>query len=113
MPTQIADQLPPPVTLFFAARNARDFDTAVTAFSPSATVADEGGVHRGHDAIRAWMKATVEKYDDTAEVLGATRDGGATVVSARVSGTFPGSPAALRFAFTIGDEGIARLEIGG
>ncbi|MBN9022329.1 MAG: nuclear transport factor 2 family protein [Rhizobiales bacterium] len=104
--------LPQPIAGFIAARNRRDYDDAVAAFSPAATVSDEGGIHRGRAAIRTWMEETVAKYDDTAEIVAAIPDDGAWLVTARVTGRFPGSPAMLRFAFTLDADGVARLEVG-
>ena len=66
-----APDLPRSVADFIAARNRRDYDAAIAAIAPNATVSDEGGM-----------------------------------------GSFPGSPAVLRFAFILGAEGIDRLEIG-
>ena len=112
MRPHLPTDLPPSIAGFIAARNRRDYDAAAGAFSPAATVSDEGGIHRGRAAIRTWMEETVAKYDDRAEIVAATPDDEAWLVTARVSGSFPGSPAMLRFAFTLGADGVARLEVG-
>lgn len=112
MPPVLPMELPAPIADFVSARNRRAYESAVAAFAPTAEVADEGGVHRGRAAIRAWMEDTVRKYDDTAEVLAMDRDDGTVRLAVRISGKFAGSPATLRFAFTLADDRITRLEIG-
>lgn len=104
--------LPAPVRRYFDTRNARDFDAATAAFLPDAVVADEGGTHAGPAAIRAWMAETAAKYDDRAAVRRVVQHGAAVEVVAEVSGDFPGSPADLRFRFTLEEDRIRRLEIG-
>ncbi|WP_246729989.1 hypothetical protein [Rhizobium ruizarguesonis] len=48
----------------------------------------------------------------TVEVTGLAGTEAQPIVSALVSGNFPGSPAILRYHFTLGDRSIIRLEIG-
>lgn len=108
----MTDPLPDPIARFFDGRNARDFDAALAAFAPAAAVADEGGLHGTPEAIRAWMRDTVAKYDDRATVRTVARTGERIEVAAEVSGDFPGSPAVLSFRFTLDGARIARLEIG-
>jgi len=107
----VTDELPTALRCFFAGKNARDFDTAILAFSEASIVKDEGQTLEGHAAIRAWMEETSRKYNDTAEVREIATKGDAVEVAALVSGTFPGSPATLRFMFTLDSDRIARLEI--
>jgi hypothetical protein len=104
--------LPSPLQQYFMARNRHDIDAMLALFAETATVRDEGRVHAGRAAIRAWMEDTTGKYRPTAEVTGLTADGTTVRVAALVSGTFPGSPAALHFVFTVDGDRIERLEIG-
>lgn len=103
--------LPPSVQNYFAERNARNLAAAVSGFAQSAVVKDEGRDHAGPVAIRAWMEDTVARYDDRTEIRSAASREGGVDVAAEVSGTFPGSPALLRFSFTMKDDRIVRLEI--
>ncbi|TNC65508.1 nuclear transport factor 2 family protein [Rubellimicrobium roseum] len=105
-------QLPPAIDAFFEAETRNDVSTVEAAFSQDATVKDEGAEHSGSEAIGAWWRAAKAKYRHVAEPLDATATDGRTVVRARVTGQFPGSPATLTFAFTLADDRIARLEIG-
>ena len=104
--------LPAPVAAYFAADAARDPDALARSFADGGAVRDEGETHVGADAIRAWWRAARAQYDFDNEPLDAAEAGGRLVVRARVTGDFPGSPATLRFAFELGEEGIRRLEIG-
>jgi hypothetical protein len=104
--------LPEPLSAYFGAKNRHDIDAMLAPFAADAVVKDEGQERRGRAAIRAWMEETTHKYRPTAEVTGVAETDGRTVVTAMISGDFPGSPAQLRFAFTIEDDKIARLQIG-
>lgn len=105
-------ETPETITRYFQAVNGRELDAAPLLFTEQASVHDEGGSHSGRAAIRAWMAGTIGKYDFTAQPEGCERQGADTVVAARVSGTFPGSPIQLSFRFTLADRLIDRLEIG-
>ncbi|MDB5640843.1 MAG: hypothetical protein JWN07_160 [Hyphomicrobiales bacterium] len=105
-------RLPDCVTTYFDADRRSDPTALISAFSEDAIVRDEGGVHHGHDAIRAWWTAAKQKYQQTATPLEATTTGGMMSVAALVSGKFPGSPATLTFNFTLRDSKIAELQIG-
>ena len=102
--------LPAPLAAFFAAapENTAIIDAVFTA---DAVVHDEGGSHRGLAAIRAWRDAAAAKYRFTAEPLAVTEAGGRTVVTCRVSGSFPGSPITLSYGFTLDGDRIAALRI--
>lgn len=103
--------LPAPVQTFFDADIAGGEVAPMAAFAPHARVRDEGKTHIGHDAIEAWWRAAKAQYRHTAEPREVLEDRGRTVVRARVTGRFPGSPALLTFAFQIEDRQIAVLEI--
>ncbi len=103
--------LHPAIAAYFAAANAPDTPALLGAFAPDAVVIDEQRERRGHAAIGAWERESWEMYQPQAEPLAAEAAGQETVVTARVSGNFPGSPTELRFAFRLAGEAIARLEI--
>jgi len=105
-------QLSPPIATYFEADRRHDADALAAAFSDDAVVRDEGAEHAGPEAIRAWWLAAKARYRHVAEPLDATEADGTTVVRARVSGEFPGSPATLTFVFTLAGARITRLEIG-
>lgn len=101
-----------PIDLYFASEGSQDARALVECFAPNATVHDEGRTFEGLDAIRAWRAQSHARYHHTVEPLSSIRKGDKTVVTAKVSGNFPGSPANLEFAFTLQDNLISSLEIG-
>lgn len=105
--------LPAPVAAYFAADTAGDVDALLQSFADGAVVRDEGTSHAGPEEIRAWWRAAKAKYCHGTEPLSASVDDGALIVSGRVTGDFPGSPATLSYAFTLEEGRILRLEIGG
>lgn len=116
-PTQpeidVTPTLPTTISSYFAAQNAHDVDAMISCFAPDAVVHDEGADMVGADAIRAWKEETSRKYRVTVEPLECREDGDKTVVVARATGTFPGSPVNLTYHFGIIEDGqIGVLEIG-
>ncbi|MGQ9367555.1 nuclear transport factor 2 family protein [Azospirillum sp. ST 5-10] len=105
-------ELPAPIAAYFTAGNAKDIDRMIAPFADDAVVTDERQAHRGRPAIRAWMEAVTAKYGATAEVLTAEATATGHRVTARVHGNFPGSPATLRYGFTLSGSEITGLEIG-
>lgn len=104
--------LPRTIDRYFAAQNAQDFDALAACFTPDARVHDEARDHVGHAAVRAWAKEVAEAFGAIAEPLDIGEEGGATIVAARVTGSFPGSPITLAFAFTLSADGrISALKI--
>ena len=105
--------LPDPLPRYFAAQNALDAEAMVACFAPDAEVQDEGHTYAGREAILGWKHATVAKYGIAIEPLDASDQDGKTVVVARVSGNFPGSPANLNYRFGLSSDALIRtLAIG-
>jgi len=103
--------LPTPIATYFAAANRHDGAAAVACFDRDATVRDEGHTLVGAVAIRAWLDDTTRRYAPRLSIEGSERNGNHTLVMARVSDTFPGSPARLQYRF-VSEALITRLEIG-
>jgi hypothetical protein len=104
--------LHPAIHTYFDADRRRDRDALIEAFGPDVTVADEGRIHEGRDAVGAWWSGTKARYEALLEPLEATQVDGTTAVRARVSGNFPGSPTTPTFVFQLAGERINALEIG-
>ena len=102
--------LPLPIATYFAA-NTSDTDTVVRCFHEDAVVVDEHRAHRGRAAIAGWKAEATAKYHYTCEPVSQETFGHETVVRARVTGAFPGSPAMLQYRFTLEHDAITRLEI--
>jgi hypothetical protein len=104
--------LPALLDRYFEAQNDHDINAMVACFTPDAAVRDEGRDIIRTNAIRAWKEETSAKYHITAEPIESSGEDDRTIVVAKVSGTFDGSPANLtyRFGFS-GDGRIGELEI--
>lgn len=103
--------MPSIVTMYFDADRRHDVDALLKTLAVDAVVEDENARHQGAAAIREWWLAAKEATEYVAEPLESNVDGDTIRVRARVSGQFPGSPVMLTHAFTIQNDGIARLEI--
>lgn len=97
---------------YFTAQNTDDLAALGDCFTEDASVRDEGRTFTGIEAIRAWMADARAQYQHVAESLQTTERHGALIVTAKVSGAFPGSPANLEHAFRFEGDRIAALEIG-
>jgi hypothetical protein len=106
-------ELPGAIERYFIAQNAHNPDAVAACFEDDGTVHDESRTHVGREAIRGWQAGPVAGYEVTVEPLEIQREGDTTIVSARVSGKFPGSPVVLSHRFELaGDHLIRRLDIG-
>jgi ketosteroid isomerase-like protein len=104
--------LPIVLQRYFEAQNAHDIEAMVDCFTPDAVVRDEGRNITSPEGIRAWMKDTSAKYRIAAEPIESRVETGLTVVVAKVSGNFPGSPANLTYLFGLAADGrISALEV--
>ena len=89
-----------------------DVDAVVECFTPDAEVIDDGKTYQGHDGIRQWRETVASKFTYTIEPVSSQEvDDNGFVVTARLEGTFPGSPVDLKFGFVLRDGLIAALEI--
>ncbi|WP_229053368.1 nuclear transport factor 2 family protein [Aeromicrobium sp. Leaf350] len=104
--------LPAVVTSYLDARDAKDVDGAVAAFTPAARVADDGGTHVGTDQIRAWIEESSTTFEYTTTRLGhQVDDAGHVVVQVRIDGNFPGGTATLHQRFGLDHDLITELVI--
>lgn len=106
------EEIPEPIRSYYQAKNRHDIDAMLVQFSAKAIVVDERQPHSDKAAIRDWMEMTTAKYRVTAEVAEAAYANGVWRIGCLVSGNFPGSPATIRYRFTLQGKSIARLEIG-
>ena len=104
--------LPDPIHAYFSARFPQDSARLASAFATDAVVRDEGQTLQGPQHILQWWRAAKEKYDHSAEPIELSECSGKSIVRARVSGNFPGSPAVLTFSFRLAANRITELEIG-
>jgi len=104
--------LHPVVSHYFELDAARDAEAKVALFADDATVVDEGRRRHGLTEIRAWQAGPASTYTYTTEITDTEiLEPGRYLVSARLTGNFPGGTADLRFDFTITGERITHLVI--
>ncbi len=102
--------LPKSIADYFAADTTQGAEVA-RCFTADAVVIDEERTYTGRDAIAAWKSEASAKYDYVAEPVAIDDQDGRVIVTAHLTGSFPGSPVDLRYTFTISGDAIARLEI--
>lgn len=103
--------LPEAICGYFDGTNSQQADAACSNFTLDAVVTDNGETLHGSPAILAWIRRTMEEFGAVAEPLHLAESDGKHIVTARVSGNFPGSPVELDFAFTLRDGKIANLDV--
>ena len=103
-------KLPQPIADYFQAANSHNTNAVVAVFANDALVTDEGKQYRG-TAIKEWSNKVNKEYKPTAEATDVAEIGDKTVVTAKVSGNFPGSPVQLRYNFALKGDKIATLLI--
>ncbi|WP_148574625.1 nuclear transport factor 2 family protein [Nocardioides caldifontis] len=105
-------QLPASVRGYLDARAASDVDAALRAFTPEATITDEGRTYRGPEELLKFLQHAGAQYQFTIELVGAQRvDDRRWVASHRLEGNFPGGVAELDFTFVLDGDLVAELVI--
>ncbi|THF62181.1 nuclear transport factor 2 family protein [Pseudothauera rhizosphaerae] len=107
----MAIPLPESIATYFEVGNGADDTRLAGCFAQDAVVLDEGRTHRGHEAIRSWLRAARRKYEYSVEPLEVSQRGECVTVAARVTGNFPGSPVQLQHVFQLAGDRIQSLEI--
>jgi len=104
--------LPEPLEQYFTAANNGDMETVGACFTPDARVRDEGRWIQGREALTKWAHESREKYNFTASPRSVELSSESQpVVTAEVTGNFPGSPLDLRYHFAIDKGAISALVI--
>ena len=103
--------LPKPVADLIAAQDKYDSKAFADAFSEDAVVHDEGKTYRSKTEIRKWNELTNARYKTKYEPHEVTTDGDKVTLTARISGTFDGSPAIIKYHFEIRNGKIRSLQI--
>jgi hypothetical protein len=103
--------LPPAIDLYVMIENSGDVEMLSECFASNASVRDESRTYQGLDAIREWKADTKKKYNHAIAPLDVFQRGGKTVLKAKLTGDFPGSPVTLDFSFVLEDGKIVSLEI--
>src|ERR1700741_2439621 len=91
--------LPKVIADLIAAQDKYDSREFAEVFSDDAMVLDEGKTYRGKTEIRQWNEMTNAKYKTKYEPLEVTTEKNKIILTARISGTFDGSPAIIKYIF--------------
>ncbi|KQR72446.1 nuclear transport factor 2 family protein [Pedobacter sp. Leaf176] len=105
--------LPKLITNLIEAQNNHDGASYALLFSDTAVVFDEGQTQTGRTAIQKWIEKSNEEYQTVLKPIGYKEDENSSVLTAEISGTFPGSPAILNFNLVLHDGLIQSLKITG
>jgi hypothetical protein len=105
--------LPQLIADYFQAKSHQNPDEVLACFAPNAVVHDTGEdkTLTGHDQIRDWLTGTIAAYNLTTELIKTQENQGETIVTALVSGDFPGSPIQFDYGFVVTNNKIDRLVI--
>jgi hypothetical protein len=106
-------ELPQLIVRFVETQNNQDSKGYANCFTDSAIVHDEGKTHTGKAEICQWIEHANEKYQSLMKPLNYEESGSKGVLTAEVSGTFPGSPIVLQFHFVLKHDLIDSLKVSG
>ena len=104
-------KLPSIIADLLTAQEKYDSNAFSECFSDDAVVFDEGKTYRGKKEVRQWNEMTNAKYKTKYEPLEISNSGGDIILTAKVSGTFDGSPARINYHFKIRQGKIISLGI--
>jgi hypothetical protein len=101
------------VASLVAAQNSHDSQAYAECFSESAIVHDEGKTYNGKAGIKRWNENSNREYQTVLRPLDYKETDAENLLTAEVSGSFPGSPAVLQFHLKLKDSLIDSLKITG
>ncbi|WP_449386875.1 nuclear transport factor 2 family protein [Chryseobacterium lineare] len=101
--------LPNIISELVKAQNEFDSAAYTNCFAENAEVFDEGKTHNGKAEIEKWIDKSNKEYKATMEPV--DYDEKEDILSAKVTGSFPGSPIILKFHFDIAEGKIQHLKV--
>jgi ketosteroid isomerase-like protein len=106
-------KLPAIIAELVNAQNSQDSVAYADCFTTDAIVFDEGHDHHSKEEIKAWIKSANAEYQASMEPIEYSESDGHAVLTAKISGTFPGSPIVLKYKMEIAQGLIRSLKITG
>ena len=103
--------LPNIISELVKAQTQFDSHAYANCFTETAVVFDEGKTHNGKTEIRNWIATANSEYKTVMKPLDYNEK--ENILSAEISGTFPGSPLVLKYHFEFCDGLIQSLKITG
>ena len=107
----MAIHLARPINIYFASENAHDAGSLDRCFAADAMVRDEGRTIQRYRRDQGMAKRDRREVPPHRRAAQRHRASGKTVVTAKVSGNFPGSPVNLDHVFELHGDKIVSLEI--
>lgn len=104
-------KLPDIINQMIQAQNNWDSALYASCFTEDARVHDEGHTYNRRQQIKHWIDEANKKYRTKMEPIDYVVSGTACVLTATVSGTFPGSPIILKYHVELQDMKIILLKI--
>lgn len=103
--------LPNIISELVKTQNNFDSHAYANCFTDTAIVFDEGKTHNGKTEIQIWIDTANKEYKAVMKPVEYNEK--ENILSAEISGTFPGSPIVLKYHFELSDELIESLKITG
>jgi len=103
--------LPNIISKLVKAQSQFDSHAFADCFTETAVVFDEGKTHNGKTEIENWIDKANKEYKAIMNPLDYNEE--ENILSAEISGTFPGSPVVLKYHFELNGELIEALRITG
>lgn len=103
--------LPDLIKSLVKAQNTHDSIAYANCFTLDSVIFDEGKNHRGRNEVKAWIEGVNIKYQTVMEPIAYSGSGKLGLLSARISGTFEGSPIVFKYHLEFTDGLIKSLKI--
>jgi len=104
-------KLPKLIADLIAAQDKYDSKAFAENFSDNAIVHNEGKSYHGKTEIQQWNEVTNAKYQTKYEPLEVATEGDRIILTAKIPGTFAGSPALIKYHFETMNNKITSLHI--
>jgi hypothetical protein len=101
--------LPNIISELVKTQNNFDSHAYADCFTETAVVFDEGKTHNGKTEIENWIDNANKEYKAVMKPLDYNEN--ESILSAEISGTFPGSPLVLKYHFELNEGLIQSLKI--
>ncbi|MFN1215736.1 nuclear transport factor 2 family protein [Chryseobacterium kwangjuense] len=101
--------LPDIISKLVKAQTEFDSQAYADCFTENAVVLDEGKTHNGKKEIENWIDKANNEFKTVMKPLEYNEN--ENILSAEISGTFPGSPVILTYDFELTDGYIQSLKI--
>ncbi|KXH84992.1 hypothetical protein [Chryseobacterium kwangjuense] len=101
--------LPDIISKLVKAQTEFDSQAYADCFTENAVVLDEGKTHNGKKEIENWIDKANNEFKTVMKPLEYNEN--ENILSAEISGTFPGSPVFLKYHFELTDGYIQSLKI--